>query len=665
MKYNPTGGKTYTLAASIGSTDTSILLTSFLEPVTATPLTMSNMNTDIVYATIAPKTAQSEFISFTGITQNIDGTALLTGVVRGLAKKYPLTTNAAYKLPHSGTTSLILSDAPQVFANYANKAADEHITGLWTFDQFPITPSNPLATEVVYGIAKLSVAAVDPTKPIVVGDNDTRLSNSPTAGQKLALVGTQGVPTTGNEYVTKDNVYTADTDQTQVTQNATVETGMAITTGNKNVIAQSFVPAKTKIRGVKLYKSADTGTFTGTVTVSLKADSAGSPTGAALATVTVSNANWLLLPVGEFQADFSAEYSMSAGTLYWIIVSTSTSDNSNHPNLGTNSAGGYANGSVKYYNGTDNWVAISTIDLYFKTLQGVSSQLSYIPTSPIVRVYTPSATLGNSSTQFNITNPSGNTFRYTYNGTGGDPNISATTFPIGTVVQIGSASFTAINNGQFTITGSGTNYFEVTNAGATAENNKALSTGGYLILPQTWTKPAGLKYVVVEGVGAGAGSYGSPNSSAGGASGAYAKKLISAISLLSTEKIIVGKGGLGGLGGSGSGNSGGSSYFSTIVMGKGIKGTNSGDPGTGGTATGGDINISGSKGNSPSGSSTTSIGGIGASSTFGSGGMISGFTPGSPGVAPGSGASGVSGYSLNQDGASGADGIIIITEYYY
>jgi len=375
MKYNPVGGKTYILSASIGSTDTTILLQSFLEPVTNTPLTMANMETDIAYATIAPKTGSSEFISFTGVTQNSDGTALLTGVTRGLSKKYPFTSSVAYKLPHSGTATLILSDAPQVFAQYANKTADETITGLWTFSQFPITPATPLATDSVYGFTKLSVAAASPTAPIVVGDNDPRILYTPTSSEKAALVGTQGNPSSTNKYVTQDNVYTAETDQTQTTQNGTIETGMANTTGNKNILCQSFIPAKTKIRGVKLYKAADTGTFTGTVTVGLFADSAGSPTGSALATVTISNTTWLLQAVGEFEALFAAEYSMTAGALYWLKISTSTSDSSNHPNLGTNTAGGYASGSAKYWNTTDGWNNISTIDLYFKTLEGTSNQV--------------------------------------------------------------------------------------------------------------------------------------------------------------------------------------------------------------------------------------------------------------------------------------------------
>jgi hypothetical protein len=194
------------------------------------------------------------------------------------------------------------------------------------------------------------------------------------------MVGSTGVPSSTNKFVTQDNILNSTTDQTQTTQNGTVELGEANATTKKNKIAQSFIPTKTKIRGVNLYKSADLGTFTGTVTVSLQADSSGSPSGSALATTTISNANYLALPVGEFDAIFTTEYSsLVAGNLYWIVIETSTSDNSNHPNIGKNTAGGYANGSVKYNNSTDGWTAISTIDLYFKTLQGVNNQIGVSP----------------------------------------------------------------------------------------------------------------------------------------------------------------------------------------------------------------------------------------------------------------------------------------------
>lgn len=196
----------------------------------------------------------------------------------------------------------------------------------------------------------------------------------PTQKEKDALVGSQGVPSSTNKYVTQDNQSSAGTDQTQTTQNATVEVGEADATTKKNKLAQSFIPSKTKIRGVSLYKTADTGTFTGTVTVSLQADSSGSPSGTALLTKTFTNTEYLGTAVGEFSCIFSSETSLTTGSLYWIVIETSTSDNSNHPNLGTNSAGGYSSGSVKYKNTTDSWVAIATIDLYFKTLEGIISQ---------------------------------------------------------------------------------------------------------------------------------------------------------------------------------------------------------------------------------------------------------------------------------------------------
>lgn len=199
----------------------------------------------------------------------------------------------------------------------------------------------------------------------------------PSGNEKDALAGSQGVPSGTNTYITEDNTTTAGNNQSQLTQNATQTAGAADSTGQANKLAQSFIPTKTKIRGVNLYKSADTGTFTGTVTVALQADTAGAPSGSDLATVTISNATWLATSTGAFEAIFSSEYaSLIAGSLYWIVISTSTSDTSNHPNLGTNSAGGYADGSVKYNNTTDGWVAIATVDLYFSTLEGTASQVT-------------------------------------------------------------------------------------------------------------------------------------------------------------------------------------------------------------------------------------------------------------------------------------------------
>lgn len=87
------------------------------------------------------------------------------------------------------------------------------------------------------------------------------------------------------------------------------------------------------------------------------------------------------------------------------------------------------------------------------------------------------ATIGGNSTRFDITNPAGTTFRYTYDGTGTDPGISATTVPVGSYILIGAQNFNAANNGLFVVTASDTNYFEVINASGVAENNVTIGTG--------------------------------------------------------------------------------------------------------------------------------------------------------------------------------------------
>lgn len=220
-----------------------------------------------------------------------------------------------------------------------------------------------------------SISTTEGSNPILIGwalSTTTILLNTT---NKTLPIGTLSTTVNPENILIEDNASAASTDQVQGTQNGTVEVGEADATLKKNKIAQSFIPERTKIRGVSLYKSADSGTFTGTVTISIQADSSGSPSGSALASKVYSNGEWSLVAVGEFEALFSSEISLTIGATYWIVIETSTSDNTNHPNVGTNTAGGYTKGSVKYKNTTDNWTAIATIDLYFKTLEGNNNQV--------------------------------------------------------------------------------------------------------------------------------------------------------------------------------------------------------------------------------------------------------------------------------------------------
>jgi hypothetical protein len=134
--FNPTGAGTYTLQSSVSSSQNTITLTSFTEPSSHTPYTMSYLNTDIVYGTLAPSTNNNEFVSFTGITQNTNGTATLTGVVRGLSRT-PGTGGcvASSTLAHAfaGQSQFILSNSPCFYSEYAVKRNNETIGGAWVY----------------------------------------------------------------------------------------------------------------------------------------------------------------------------------------------------------------------------------------------------------------------------------------------------------------------------------------------------------------------------------------------------------------------------------------------------------------------------------------------------------------------------------------------------
>jgi hypothetical protein len=88
--------------------------------------------------------------------------------------------------------------------------------------------------------------------------------------------------------------------------------------------------------------------------------------------------------------------------------------------------------------------------------------------------------LGDSTSQFDIANPSGTTFRYTWDTTGTDPDIDGHLY-VGDELIINAQNFNAANNGTFTITAVSTNYFEITNASGVIESNKTIGTGSIII----------------------------------------------------------------------------------------------------------------------------------------------------------------------------------------
>lgn len=445
-------------------------------------------------------------------------------------------------------------------------------------------------------------------------------------------------------FLSSDAVFDTDVEQVQSTQNGFTEIGEANVTSKKNLLAQSFIPAKTKIRGVKLFKQANTGTYTGDITVSLQADIAGSPSGSNLASGVIPNAIYNALAVGEFDALFTTEYTMTLLNTYWIVVTSSTSDTSNHPNLGSNTAGGYASGVTKYKNTTDGWVLLSGLDLYFKTLQGIIGQVG----SPLVQVFTVNGTyykppLAKVIDVICIGAGGGGCGGANNNGSGGGggamrrfafpgASISATvaiTVPQETAQKTigGNSSF-----GSYLIAyGGGTSYAPSTNTGGCAGG------GGGGVLGAGGTNPGAASPATSPG---GAPAFNVGNNTGGG--GAYA---------------ILASGGSSAEYGGGGG--GGANYSSGYY---GQAGGNSAYGGGGGGCWGNNGN--GNGGNGGGGAGGTGTGGMAGVSCSGSGLGGGGGAPNTAGIGGHGGTPGGGGGGGSTGGGLGGRGEVIVITYF-
>jgi hypothetical protein len=203
--------------------------------------------------------------------------------------------------------------------------------------------------------------------------------------------------------------------------------------------------------------------------------------------------------------------------------------------------------------------------------------------------------------------------------------------------------------------------------------------------PYTWTRPNGLQGLMVECIGAGGGGGGTAitdgtqhASGAGGGGGGYARKVFHASELPATCTLTVGAGGTSAAGAAG--QAGGATTFAgtglTSVVANGGGGgalgtattaTVRANGGLGGGATGGDVVAAGSDGGGAmvlTGQRVAS--GFGGAASTMSGGARSTVGAGATGRNWGGGGSGAStgpNEAAGQPGGTGANGVIILTEY--
>ena len=136
---NPIAGAVYYLSGSgVGASASSITLTSLTVPQSGYELVDSDFSTTF-YLTIEPgNRTRQEIASCTTVVQNADNTATLSGCSRGLLPFSPYTASSTYQFSHSGGTSVIFSNPPQLYEEFPARGDAESITGLWTFSSTSI-----------------------------------------------------------------------------------------------------------------------------------------------------------------------------------------------------------------------------------------------------------------------------------------------------------------------------------------------------------------------------------------------------------------------------------------------------------------------------------------------------------------------------------------------
>lgn len=176
------------------------------------------------------------------------------------------------------------------------------------------------------------------------------------------------VSTITNPSSTPANLYpkvTAVTSNDNIDQSQTTVSAGGIyfgNAGNFQQIAHNFTATKKNLISVIIQKYTSDGTYVGNVIVSIQATTAGKPNGTIIQSYTIPNATWEgLTNAVDYVVPMIA--TLTPGTVYSIVLDSSTKDNTNRPNIKANTT----TSGMMSYNGSV-WSTYGTNALYFKTI---------------------------------------------------------------------------------------------------------------------------------------------------------------------------------------------------------------------------------------------------------------------------------------------------------
>jgi len=118
--------------SGMSASDNSIVVQQLVKPGTETTITMSDFGS-IGYGVIEPGTVREENFSFTGITQNANGTATFTGCVTGIDFVSPYSASASLEYGHAGNSLVRISNTAAFYSEFAVLENTQTFTGINTF----------------------------------------------------------------------------------------------------------------------------------------------------------------------------------------------------------------------------------------------------------------------------------------------------------------------------------------------------------------------------------------------------------------------------------------------------------------------------------------------------------------------------------------------------
>ncbi len=256
------------LAEFAAAATTEFDVSGFLYNDGVTPVDPADIG-DVCFATLEPKTAREELISFTINSVTAGGVATITAT-RGLSQKSPYGTGGA-AFDHQNGSDLVISNNPGLFNKLAAKANDETITGSW---QFP-TPSNvnnpATKTYVDTGLAAEAAARVSGLATKVATTGDETVAGVKTFSSSPIIPD----PTTDLQAATKkyvDDTAFAGTPNASETIKGIVEIATAAQvsagtdtgeTGAFLVVRPSEILSRTTTKSARVYQNTGTSLGTG------------------------------------------------------------------------------------------------------------------------------------------------------------------------------------------------------------------------------------------------------------------------------------------------------------------------------------------------------------------------------------------------------------------